>query len=156
MPVLIFGEAIVKLASSLGNCKGEQSINQPDPSTKLPPLDFELLEVLIEIFKSEWKGDLGASDKAIKNLKSVMATKDVAFKGSAMQDATEFFGLLLSEVRDSLDKLGLSEQNIINSTFAFEMEEVLVCNGCQESSLKVKSDISMWCNVDRLDQEADW
>ena len=73
----------------------------------------------MDIFVSEKNGDLRASDKAIKSLKTVMGTKDVAFKGSGMQDATEFFGLLLSEVRDSLEKLGSFEQNIINSTFAF-------------------------------------
>ena len=110
----------------------------------------------MDIFVSEKNGDLGASDKAIKSLKTVMGTKDVAFKGSDMQDATEFFGLLLSEVRDSLEKLGSPEQNIINSTFAFEMEEILICNGCKESSYKVKSDISMWCDVDRLQQDEDW
>ena len=59
----------------------------------------------MDIFVSEKNGDLRASDKAIKSLKTVMGTKDVAFKGSDMQDATEFFGLLLSEVRDSLEKL---------------------------------------------------
>ena len=111
---------------------------------------------MLEIFKSERKGDLRASDKAIKSLKSVMGTKDIAFKGSGMQDATEFLGLLLSEVRDSLEKLGNKEQNIINSTFALETEEVLVCNGCNESSPKVKSDISMWCDVDRLQEDDDW
>ena len=112
--------------------------------------------VLKEIFLSERRGDLGASDRAIKSLKTVMGNKDVAFKGSGMQDATEFFGLLLSEVRDSLEKLGNKEQNLVNSTFAFEMEEVLVCKGCNESSPKVKSDISMWCDVDRLQEDDDW
>ena len=110
----------------------------------------------MEIFCSEKKGDLRASDKAIKSLKTVMGTKEVAFKGSGMQDATEFFGLLLSEVRDSLEKLGSSEQNLINSTFAFDMEEVLECSGCKESTQKMKSDISMWCDVDRLDEDDDW
>ena len=110
----------------------------------------------MDIFVSEKNGDLRASDKAIKSLKTVMGTKDVAFKGSGMQDATEFFGLLLSEVRDSLEKLGSSEQNIINSTFAFQMEEILECNGCKESSHKMKSDISMWCDVDRLHQDENW
>ena len=110
----------------------------------------------MKIFLSERKGDLRASDKAIKSLKNVMGKKDIAFKGSDMQDATEFFGLLLSEVRDSLEKLGSSEQNIVNTTFAFEMEETLVCIGCQESSHKIKSDISMWCDVDRLNDEDDW
>ena len=110
----------------------------------------------MEIFQSERRGDLRAADIAIKSLKSVMGTKDIAFKGSGMQDATEFFGLLLSEVRDSLEKLGSSEQNIINSTFAFDMEEILVCNGCKESSHKMKSDISMWCDVDRLQEDDDW
>ena len=110
----------------------------------------------MEIFLSERKGDLRASDNAIRSLKTVMGTKHIAFNGSGMQDATEFFGLLLSEVRDSLEKLGSSEQNIINSTFAFEMEEILECNGCKESSLKVKTDLSMWCDVDRLDDDGDW
>ena len=111
----------------------------------------------MEIFQSERKGDLRAADIAIKSLKSVMGTKHVAFGGSGMQDATEFFGLLLSEVRDSLEKqLGSSERNIIKSTFGFEMEEILECTGCQDSSLKVKSDISMWCDVERLQQEDDW
>ena len=109
----------------------------------------------MKIFLSERKGDLRASDKAIKSLKNVMGNKDIAFKGSDMQDATEFFGLLLSEVRDSLEKLGSSEQNIVNTTFAFQMEEILVCIGCKESNQKVKSDISMWCDVDRLDDD-DW
>ena len=45
----------------------------------------------MEIFQSERKGDLRAADIAIKSLKSVMGTKDIAFKGSGMQDATEFF-----------------------------------------------------------------
>ena len=112
--------------------------------------------VLKEIFLSERRGDLGASDRAIKSLKTVMGNKDVAFQGSDMQDATEFFGLLLSEVRDSLEKLGNKEQNLVNSTFAFEMEEVLVCKGCNESSPRVKSDISMWCDVDRLQENDDW
>ena len=110
----------------------------------------------MDIFVSEKNGDLRASDKAIKSLKTVMGTKDVAFKGSGMQDATEFLGLLLSEVRDSLEKLGSSEQNIINSTFAFQMEEILECSGCKELSHKMKSDISMWCAVDRLHQDENW
>ena len=111
----------------------------------------------MEIFQSERRGDLRAADIAIKSLKSVMGTKDVAFKGSGMQDATEFFGLLLSEVRDSLEKqLRSSEQNIIKSTFGFEMEEVLECTGCQDSSHKVKSDISMWCDVDHLQDDDGW
>ena len=111
---------------------------------------------MLEIFLSEKKGDLGASDKAIKSLKTVMGTKEVAFKGSGMQDATEFFGLLLSEVRDSLEKLGSAEQNIINSTFGFDMEEILECSGCHQSSHKIKSDISMWCDVDSLLEGDDW
>ena len=57
----------------------------------------------MEIFLSERKGDLRASDNAIRSLKTVMGTKHIAFNGSGMQDATEFFGLLLSEVRDSLE-----------------------------------------------------
>ena len=85
-----------------------------------------------------------------------MGNKEVAFKGSDMQDATEFFGLLLSGVQDSLEKLGNKEQNLVNSTFAFEMEEVLVCDDCEETSRKVKSDISMWCDVDRLQEDDDW
>ena len=85
-----------------------------------------------------------------------MGNKEVAFKGSDMQDATEFFGLLLSGVQDSLEKLGNKEQNLVNSTFAFEMEEVLVCDACEETSRKVKSDISMWCHVDRLQEDDDW
>ena len=85
-----------------------------------------------------------------------MGNKDVAFKGSGMQDATEFFGLLLSEVRDSLEKLGNKEQNLVNSTFAFEMEEVLVCDDCEETSRKVKSDISMWCDVDHRQEDDGW
>ena len=110
----------------------------------------------MEIFLSERKGDPRASDKAIQSLKTVMGTKDIAFKGSGMQDATEFFGLLLSEVRDSLEKLGSAEQNIINSTFAFDMEEILECSGCKEPSHKMKSDISMWCDVDNLHEDDDW
>ena len=109
----------------------------------------------MKIFLSERKGDLRASDMAIMSLKNVMGTKDIAFKGSDMQDATEFFGLLLSEVRDSLEKLGSSEQNVVNNTFAFQMEENLVCIGCQESSNKIKSDISMWCDVDNLNDDFD-
>ena len=105
----------------------------------------------MKIFLSERKGDLRASDMAIMSLKNVMGTKDIAFKGSDMQDATEFFGLLLSEVRDSLEKLRSSEQNIVDSTFYFQMEEILECSGCKESSHKLKSDISMWCDVDRPD-----
>ena len=107
----------------------------------------------MEIFLSERKGDLRASDKAIKRLKTVMGTKEIAFEGSDMQDATEFFGLLLSEVRDSLEKLRSSEQNIVDSTFYFQMEEILECSGCKESSHKLKSDISMWCDVDRPHQD---
>ena len=110
----------------------------------------------MKIFLSERKGDLRASDMAIMSLKNVMGTKDIAFKGSDMQDATEFFGLLLSEVRDSLEKLGSSEQNVVNNTFAFQMEEILECNGCKESSHKMKSDISMWCDVDSLHQDENW
>ena len=109
-----------------------------------------------EIFLSEKRGDLRASDQASKSLKTVMGTKDVAFKGSGMQDATEFFGLLLSEVRDSLEKLGSPGQNLVNSTFAFDMEETLECSGCGESTQKMKSDISMWCDVDRLYEDDDW
>ena len=109
-----------------------------------------------EIFLSENKGDLGASDKAIKNLKTVMGTIDVAFKGSGMQDATEFFGLLLSEVRDSLEKLGSPGQNLINNTFSFVMEETLQCSRCGVTAQKMKSEISMWCDVDRLDGDDDW
>ena len=110
----------------------------------------------MEIFLSERNGDLRASDQAIKSLKTVMGTKDASFKGSDMQDATEFFGLLLSEVRDSLKKLGSSEQNIINSTFSFDMEETLECRGCKESTHKIKSDISMWCDVDSLLEGDNW
>ena len=110
----------------------------------------------MKIFLSERKGDLRASDMAIMSLKNVMGTKDIAFKGSDMQDATEFFGLLLSEVRDSLEKLGSAEQNIINSTFSFDMEEILECSGCHQSSQKIKSDISMWCDVDSLLEGDDW
>ena len=110
----------------------------------------------MKIFLSERTGDLRASDMAIKSLKNVMGDRDIAFKGSDMQDATEFFGLLLSEVRDSLEKLGSSEQNIVNATFAFKMEENLVCVGCQESSNKIKTDISMWCDVDSLNDDDDW
>ena len=110
----------------------------------------------MKIFVCEQEGDLRASDKTIKSLKTVMGTKNIAFKGSGMQDATEFFGLLLSEVRDSLEKLGSSDQNIINSMFAFDMEEILECSGCKEPSHKMKSDISMWCDVDSLHEDDDW
>ena len=67
-----------------------------------------------------------------------------------MQDATEFFGLLLSEVRDSQVELGVLEADLI--TFNFEMEETLRCEGCKDQSRKVKKEISMWCDVDQLNR----
>ena len=104
----------------------------------------------MEIFQSESRGDLESSDRAIQELKEIMGTKDPTFLGTDMQDATEFFGLLLSEVRDSPVELGVLEADLVTLNFAFEMEETLRCGGCKDQSRKVKKEISMWCDVDQL------
>ena len=99
----------------------------------------------MEIFQSESRGDLESSDRAVQGLKEILGTKDQTFQGTDMQDATEFFGLLLSEVRDSP-----VETDLVTLNFAFEMEETLWCGGCKDQSRKVKKEISMWCDVDQL------
>ena len=99
----------------------------------------------MEIFQSESRGDLESSDRAVQRLKEIMGTKDQTFQGTDMQDATEFFGLLLSEVRDSP-----VETDLVTLNFAFEMEETLKCWDCQDQSRKFKKEISMWCDVDQL------
>ena len=104
----------------------------------------------MEIFQSESRGDLGSSDRAIQGLKEIMGTKDQTFQGTDMQDATEFFGLLLSEVRDSPVELGVLEADLVTLNFAFEMEETLKCWDCQDQSRKLRKEISMWCDVDQL------
>ena len=106
----------------------------------------------MEIFQSESRGDLESSDRAIQGLKEIMGTKDQTFQGTDMQDATEFFGLLLSEVRDSPVELGVLEADLVTLNFAFEMEETLRCEGCKDQSRKVKKEISMWCDVDQLNR----
>ena len=107
---------------------------------------------MAQILESGDKGDLGASNMAVRQLKEVMGRTDQAFQGSDMQDATEFFGLLLTEIKESLEKEGRTEDNIIQSTFSFEMGELLVCSGCGDETRKVKQDLSMWCDVNRLAQ----
>ena len=106
----------------------------------------------MEIFQSESRGDLESSDRAIQELKEIMGAKDETFQGTDMQDATEFFGLLLSEVRDSPVELGVLEADLVTLNFAFEMEETLRCEGCKDQSRKVKKEISMWCDVDQLNR----
>ena len=103
----------------------------------------------MEIFQSESRGDLECSDRAIQELKEIMGTKDQTFQGTDMQDATEFFGLLLSEVRDSPVELGVLEADLVTLNFAFEMEETLECRGCKDQSRKVRKEISLWCDVDQ-------
>ena len=106
----------------------------------------------MEIFQSESRGDLESSDKAIQELKEIMGTKDKTFQGTDMQDATEFFGLLLSEVRDSQLELGVLESDLVTLNFAFEMEETLECWDCRDHSRKVKQEISLWCDVEQLNR----
>ena len=106
----------------------------------------------MEIFQSESRGDLESSDRAIQELKEILGTKVPTFQGTDMQDATEFFGLLLSEVRDSQVELGVLEADLVTLNFAFEMEETLRCEGCKDQSRKVKKEISMWCDVDQLNR----
>ena len=108
----------------------------------------------MEIFQSESRGDLESSDRAIQELKEIMGTKDETFQGTDMQDATEFFGLLLSEVRDSRVELGVLEADLVTLNFAFEMEETLECCSCKDQSRKLKKEISMWCDVDQLTRSA--
>ena len=103
---------------------------------------------MAQIFVSEQRGDLPASNLAVGRLKEIIGVKNKAFRGSKMQDASEFFGLLLTEIKESLDKFGLTEDNLIQSTFSLEIEEVLTCSMCGDQTRKVKGDLSMWCNVD--------
>ena len=114
----------------------------------------DILDVLAQILEGERRGDLRASDKAVRQLKKIMGEKYEAFRGSNMQDATEFFGLLLTEIKESLEKIGLTEGNIIQSTFSFEMEEFLICSRCGDQTRKVKGDLSMWCDVERFCQDS--
>ena len=106
----------------------------------------------MNIFESERRGDIKRSDSSITALKKIMGRSKPAFLGSDMQDATEFFGLLLSEVRDSQVELGVLEADLVTLNFAFEMEETLRCEGCKDQSRKVKKEISMWCDVDQLNR----
>ena len=116
--------------------------------------DCDILGVMAKILESGSRGDLGASNTAVRQLKEVMGRTDQAFLGSDMQDATEFLGLLLTEIKESLEKEGRTEGNIIQSTFSFEMEELLVCSNCGDENRKVKQDLSLWCDVNRLAQNS--
>ena len=112
----------------------------------------------MNIFKSERRGDIKRSDSSITALKKIMGRSKPAFLGSDMQDATEFFGLLLTEVKESLEKLGHIKDNLITSTFTYKMEESLKCSStrCPDLSRRGKEDLSMWCDVDKLGKRDFW
>ena len=104
---------------------------------------------MLKIFECEKRVDFKGSNQSIKDLKKIMGRKNEAFLGSRMEDASEFLTLLLTELMERLESLGLAEENFVRKMFSYGMEESLICSNeqCRLINPKTMSAITMWCNV---------
>ena len=104
------------------------------------------------------RGERGWVDQGIKEVKVVMEILHKQFSGSKMQDASEFLGLFLDEMKEDVTRLSRSikvgrsnlspELNcLVYDNFLHEKEELLVCSSCKAETRCRYSDMSMWCDT---------
>jgi len=105
--------------------------------------------------------DRDCINKKIRKIKSVMETLDGQFIGSKMQDASEFLGRFLDEIKEDVIKYSMKsplsnnvgsgsvrvEVDLVYRNFMYEKEEVLVCCSCKAETKSCTSDMSLWCDV---------
>ena len=104
---------------------------------------------MMKFFECEQRVDFKGSNQSIKDLKKILGRKNKAFLGSRMEDASEFLTLLLSELEESVESLGLAEENFVRRMFSYKMEESLICSNerCRKINIYKRSENTMWCHV---------
>jgi len=113
-----------------------------------------LLSCFVSLCKTVKNGNLTNSNKLIRQLKSVMETRDPQFIGNRMQDAQEFLGRCLDELSEDITKMKISRtENLISSCFQHDVLETYTCNQCGQVSSVTNSDVSIWCDVSKTSQE---
>jgi len=118
-----------------------------------------LLDAFIEFCIAYTKTEKDRTDKELRNIKSVMEILDGQFIGNQMQDASEFLGRFLDEIKEDvlkcirkgceryLEDHGHQETGLVYNNFVHEKEEVFICCRCNAESKATTSDMSMWCEI---------
>jgi len=92
-------------------------------------------------------------DKEIKNVKFIMETRDNQFVGNEMQDASEYLGRFLDEIKEDVRKRSNPEESrpglssLVYGNFMHEKEEVMICCSCKTETKSRTSDTSLWCEI---------
>jgi len=115
--------------------------------------DKSLVQAFCELCTSYRKGDSEGVDQEMKELKKTMENLDKQFVGNKMQDASEFLGRFLDEIKECVDKLRNSDPaasdgtGLIYGNFVHEKEEELECCDCKSKTRSRSSDMSLWCDT---------
>ena len=106
-------------------------------------------------------GDGVLANLKMKEVKGVMGQLDIQFKGSLMQDASEFFSKFIIELNEELSNVPTNmdvakrmvdiyqtpSDNLVKINFLHEREEFHVCSNCNAESSARHSDMAIWCET---------
>ena len=88
-----------------------------------------------------------------------METLDNMFVGNKMQDASEFLGRFLDEIKEDVKKRSQTDKvvkfesscpgvpGLVYNNFVHEKEEVMICCSCRTETKSRTSDMSIWCDI---------
>jgi len=120
--------------------------------------DKGILAAFSEFCRAYGNIDRDGINKKLKNIKSVMEILDEQFVGSKMQDASEFLGRFLDEIKEDVIKYSIKgplsknessrvEVDLVYRNFMYEKEEALVCCSCKAETKSLTKDMSLWCDI---------
>ena len=121
--------------------------------------DEGLLEAFRNLCRAYEERKRDWADKAVKNVKHIMETLDNQFVGSKMQDASEFLGIFLDELKEdvrkrsntgkaaSFEESSQGVSGLVYNNFVHEKEEVMICCRCKAETKSRTSDMSIWCDI---------
>merc|ERR1719347_2511315 len=121
--------------------------------------DKGILVAFSELCQAYGNMDRDDINKKLKSIKSVMEILDEQFVGSKMQDASEFLGRFLDEIKEDVIKYSIKgplsnnessvrvEVDLVYRNFMYEKEEALVCCSCKAETKSQTKDMSLWCDI---------
>jgi len=121
--------------------------------------DNGILVAFSEFCQAYRNKDRDSINNKLKNIKSVMETLDGQFVGSKMQDASEFLGRFLDEIKEDVIKYSIKgplgkngssvgvDFDLVFRNFMYEKEEALVCCSCRAETKSQTKDMSLWCDI---------
>jgi len=124
-----------------------------------PVNDDGLLQAFSKLCIAYGERDRDWADKEIKKVKSIMETLDNMFVGNKMQDASEFLGRFLDEIKEDVKKRSQTDKvvefesscprmsGLVYNNFVHEKEEIMICCSCRTETKSRTSDMSTWCDI---------